>query len=123
MTDKPKRISKKIQAAIEAIVDGSADSVTSAAETAGLSREHLSRELSRPHIAEHLRPKVLRRLALASARAGDTKIKLLDSDNELVRDRAYAEELGRRARAYAREHFAIERFAADWDAVLREVTT
>jgi hypothetical protein len=38
--------------------------------------------------AEHFRSKVLRRLAVNAARAGDTKISLLDSPNEMVRDRA-----------------------------------
>jgi len=47
--------------------------------------------------------------------------RLVDVSRELVRDRGYAEQLGRNARAYAREHFAIERFAADWDAVFREI--
>jgi glycosyltransferase involved in cell wall biosynthesis len=65
-----------------------------------------------------------RHIAASGGGYVDTDVaRLVDVSRELVRDRAYAEELGRRARAYAREHFAIERFAADWDAVLREVTT
>ncbi|MGY3344684.1 MULTISPECIES: hypothetical protein [unclassified Bradyrhizobium] len=94
MTDKPKRITKKIKTAVDALVAGEAKTVTEAAAAAGITREHLSRELSRPHIAEHLRSKVLRRLAVAAARAGDTKVNLLDSSNELVRDRASSFILG-----------------------------
>lgn len=38
--------------------------------------------------------KVVRALALAAARAGSTKVELLDSDNEMVRDRASSFVLG-----------------------------
>ena len=41
---------------------------------------------------------------------------------ELTRNPALARQLGATARRRARERFGIERFAADWDAVLREVT-
>jgi glycosyltransferase involved in cell wall biosynthesis len=40
---------------------------------------------------------------------------------ELTRHPALARELGATARRRARERFGIERFAADWDATLREV--
>lgn len=86
--DKPKRISKRIKAAVDALVHGEAGSITEAAEKAGLSREHLSRELGRPHINEFLRGKVLRNLAINAAKAGATKVSLLDSPNEMVRVRA-----------------------------------
>jgi hypothetical protein len=53
----------------------------------------------------------------------DTELsRLIDFSRELIRDRGRAQELGRKARDYARERFAIGRFAADWDAVFREVT-
>jgi hypothetical protein len=94
VAEAPKRISKKIRAAIDAMVAGEAKTITEAAAVAGCSREHLSRELGKPHVNELLRGKVLRNLALASARAGDTKVKLLDSPNELVRDRASSFILG-----------------------------
>lgn len=91
---KEKSISKKVRAAIDAMVAGEVKTITDAATKAGISREHLSRELSRPHVTEHLRQRVVRSLALASARAGATKIELLDSKNELVRDRASSFVLG-----------------------------
>ena len=94
MSDKPKRISAKVRAAIEAMVAGTATTITDAADHAGLSREHLSRELSKPHITEHLRQKIKRSLAVAAARAGVTKLALLDSPNEMVRDRASSYVLG-----------------------------
>jgi hypothetical protein len=60
----------------------------------GSSREHLSRELSKPHITEHLRQKIKRSLVVGAARAGATKLALLDSPNEMVRDRASSYVLG-----------------------------
>jgi hypothetical protein len=94
MTDKPKRISVKVRNAIEALVAGSAKTITDAADHAGLSREHLSRELSKPHVTEHLRQKIKRSLVVGAARAGSTKLALLDSSNEMVRDRASSYVLG-----------------------------
>jgi hypothetical protein len=73
----PRRISKT---AIDLMVSGECKKITEAAEKVGLARESLSRALSKPHIAEHMRTKVVRSLAMASARAGATKIDLLDGD-------------------------------------------
>jgi hypothetical protein len=53
--DKPRRISTKVRTAIDAMVAGGVKTIADAARSAGLSREHLSRELSKPHIAEHIR--------------------------------------------------------------------
>jgi len=94
MTDKPMRISAKVRAAIDALVAGTVKTVTDAADHSGLSREHLSRELSKPHVTEHLRQKIKRSLAVGAARAGVTKLALLDSANEMVRDRASSYVLG-----------------------------
>ena len=82
------RISKKTRAAIDAMVNGQCKTVGEAAEKAGMARESLSRALSSPHVAEHLRQKVLRHLAIAAARAGYVKSELLDCDNSIARDRA-----------------------------------
>jgi hypothetical protein len=90
----PKRISKKVRAAIDAMVSGECKKITDAAAKVGLARESLSRALSTPHVAEHLRQKVLRHLAIAAARAGSTKVDLLDSSNEMARDRASTFVLG-----------------------------
>jgi hypothetical protein len=94
MTDKPKRISAKVRVAIDAMVAGTTKTITDAADHAGLSREHLSRELSKPHVTEHSRQKIKRSLAVGAARAGVTKLALLDSPNEMVRDRASSYVLG-----------------------------
>jgi hypothetical protein len=90
----PGRISRKVRAAIDAMVSGDCKNITAAAEKVGLARESLSRALNKPHIAEHLRQKVIRSLAMASARAGAVKQELLECDNAMVRDRASSFVLG-----------------------------
>jgi hypothetical protein len=89
-----KRISPKVRAAIDAMVTGECKNITEAGAKVSLARESLSRALSVPHIAEHLRQKVLRHLAIHAARAGATKVDLLDSSNEMARDRASTFVLG-----------------------------
>lgn len=89
-----KHISKKITTAIDLMVSGKCKKIVDAAEKAGLARESLSRALSKPHVAEHMRQKVMRSLAIAATRASATKVELLNSDNEMVRDRASSFVLG-----------------------------
>jgi hypothetical protein len=93
-SEKRKPVSRKVRAAVDAMVSGNAKTITAAAEAAGVSREHLSRELSKPHIAQFLQDKVSRSLALSSARAGAVKTELLDCENAMVRDRASSFVLG-----------------------------
>jgi hypothetical protein len=76
------------------MVSGECKKISEAAEAVGLARESLSRALSKPHVAELMRTKVLRSLAMAAARAGATKVDLLDSPNEMARDRARTFVLG-----------------------------
>jgi predicted nucleic acid-binding protein len=89
-----KRISKKVSRSIDLMVTGECKTIKEAAEKVGLARESLSRALSTPHIAEYLRTKVLRSLAMAAARAGAVKVDLLDSDNAIARERASSFVLG-----------------------------
>jgi hypothetical protein len=89
-----KRISKKVRTAIGYMVNGECKQISDAAAKAGLARETLSRSLSQPHVAEYLRQKVLRHLAIPAARAGAVKGELLDCSNEMVRDRASTFVLG-----------------------------
>lgn len=92
--DKPKPISAKIRKAIQILVAGEAKNITDAADKVGICREYLSRQLNRPHIHQHMRQKVERNLAIGAARAGATKLALLDSPNEMVKDRASSFILG-----------------------------
>ena len=91
---KPKPISRKVREAIAGMVAGETKTITAAAEKVGIAREYLSRQLSKPHIAEFLDQKVRRHLAMAATRAGATKVELLDCDNAMVRDRASSFVLG-----------------------------
>src|SRR5258705_3107988 len=59
-----KRISKRVNAAIDLLVSGECRKINEAAKKVGLARESLSRALSTPHIAAHLRMKVARSLAI-----------------------------------------------------------
>jgi hypothetical protein len=88
------RISKKVQTAMDALIAGDVKTIKEAAEKVGLHRESLSRSLSIPHVAAHLRQKVIRHLAIAAARASATKVDLLGSDSEIARDRASSFILG-----------------------------
>jgi hypothetical protein len=92
--DRPKRIPPRVREAIAAMVGGECKTVTAAAEKVGLSREYLSRQLSVPHITEFMQNKVRRRLNVAAARAGSTKIDLLDCDSLHVRNDASSYILG-----------------------------
>jgi hypothetical protein len=89
-----RRIAKKVQIGIEALLSGDCKTIKEAAERAGLARESLSRSLNIPHVTEYLRQRVIRHLAIAAARAGATKVDLLNSDSEIARDRASSFILG-----------------------------
>jgi|ERR1700680_1103912 hypothetical protein len=77
-------IQKAIRIAVEALTSGDAKSVTDAAEKAGISREYLSRRLSEPHVAEYLRQKAARVVAIAAGRASARLVQLIDSESEHV---------------------------------------
>src|SRR5205823_3288589 len=94
VTAPARRISKRVRRAIDLMVSGDCKKICDAAAKVGLARESLSRALSTPHVAEHLRQKVIRHLAIAAARAGYDKGELLDSDNAIARDRASSFILG-----------------------------
>ena len=76
------------------MVNGDCKQICEAAEKGGLARESLSRALSTPRVAEHLRLQTVCLLGIAAARAGATKVDLLDGDSEIVRDRASTFVLG-----------------------------
>jgi hypothetical protein len=74
----------KVRAAIEALVTGQVRTITAAAKKVGLSRERLSRAFSEPHIAEALRTRAAREVALSSGRAAARLHQLIDSGSERV---------------------------------------
>jgi|ERR1043166_3847896 hypothetical protein len=79
--------------------------ITDAAAASGASRD-AKQALSRPYVADLLRTNVLKSFAMAGAPAGAVKEELLDSDNELVRDRASALVLGLAGRPMSAQHTA-----------------
>lgn len=90
LAPKPKTrlVPKRIKDAIAAMVAGEVRTVTQAAEKVGCTREYLSRSLSRPDIAEYLRNKAGRTIAVAAARAAAVKVDLLDCESSHVRNDA-----------------------------------
>jgi hypothetical protein len=92
--NKALRITERVRRAVGLLVSGECKQITEAAAKVGLARESLGRALDKPHVAEFLRQKVLRHLATQAARAGAVKTELLESDNEMVRDRASTFVLG-----------------------------
>jgi hypothetical protein len=74
----------KVRAAIEALVTGQVKTIKAAAEKVGLTRERLSRAFSEPHIAEALRTRAAREVALSSGRAAARLNQLIDSSSQKV---------------------------------------
>jgi hypothetical protein len=73
-----------VRAAIEALVIGQVKTITAAAKKVGLTRERLSRAFSEPHIAEALRTRAAREVALSSGRAAARLTQLIDSTSQKV---------------------------------------
>jgi hypothetical protein len=87
-----KRISAKVRRAVDMMADRQATGgrmlIQDAAAAVGLCREHLGRELRKPHVQNFMVERVAHILAMAIPHAAQTKIDLLDSDNAVARDRA-----------------------------------
>jgi hypothetical protein len=94
LPDKPLPVTPKVRRAILLFVNGDCKQITEAAEKVGLARESLSKALDRPHVIAYLQQRTRKRLEILAARAGAVKGELLDSDNEMVRDRASSFVLG-----------------------------
>jgi hypothetical protein len=92
-SDPPKkRISAKVRRAVDMMADKQAKGgrmlIQDAAKKVGLSREHLGRELRKPHVQYFMVERIKHILAMAIPHAAQTKIDLLDSDNAVARDKA-----------------------------------
>jgi phage terminase small subunit len=94
LPDKPLPVTPKVRRAILLFVNGDCQTITQAAQRAGLARESLSKALDRPHVIAYLQQRTRKRLEILAARAGVVKGELLDSDSEIVRDRASSFVLG-----------------------------
>lgn len=76
------------------MIEGKAKNITEAAEQVGIARETLSRNMSRTDVAEQVRNRVVKALAMAAPRAAAVKAHLMESDNSIVRERASSFVLG-----------------------------
>lgn len=97
MTDLPERphrrpISKKIQQACDLLAAGK--NIREAAEQVGVARETLSRALNKQWVLDFLQKRAGRSIAIAVGKAAATKVSLLDSESDHVRDAAVSFVLG-----------------------------
>ena len=92
--NKALRITEKVRRAVHLLVSGECKQITEAAQKVGLARESLGKALDRPHVLAYLQQRTRKRLEILAGRAGAVKAELLESDNEMVRDRASTFVLG-----------------------------
>jgi hypothetical protein len=92
--DKPGRIGTKLRSAIALFVNGDCTKITDAAQRVGLARESLGKALDRPHVLAYLQQRTRKRLEILAGRAGAVKAELLESDNEMAREKASSFVLG-----------------------------
>lgn len=78
------RIPAKVRDACDLIADKQVTSIKEAAERVGLSREHLSRMLNRPHVQVFMARDARRTIAMAAQRASRRMVELLDAGSEHV---------------------------------------
>jgi hypothetical protein len=92
--DKPGRVGAKLRSAIALFVNGDCTKITDAAERVGLARESLGKALDRPHVLAYLQQRTRKRLEILAGRAGAVKGELLESDNDMAREKASSFVLG-----------------------------
>jgi hypothetical protein len=81
---KPKRIPRKVLNAIRLIDAGECKTIKAAAERVGLSREHLSISLGKPHVQVFLAQRSRQTISWLVLRAGARAGELLDAQSEHV---------------------------------------
>lgn len=78
------RVPKRIRHACELIADGEVKTIKAAAERVGMSREHLSRSLTKDHVQVFLKRAAAKTIAGASLRASRRMVELIDARSEHV---------------------------------------
>jgi hypothetical protein len=81
---KPKRVPKKIQRAITLIFTGKCRYAADAAKDVGLTPEHLSRMMRKPHVQVFIAQERARILSDGSMRAASRLVSLVDAESEHV---------------------------------------
>lgn len=105
------RISAKLEAALEAFVTSDM-TIAKAAETAGLSREHFSRSLRKPHVQERVVQMLRSQLVLHGAKAVESLSRNLNARSEYVQVMA-ASQLLDRAGFSSKNALGLHRQAGD----------
>lgn len=82
--DKTPRIPPKVKHACELLADGKVKTISAAAERVNLSREHLSKMLSRPHIRAFFARRAAENIDRAQLRASVRLVELIDAQSEHV---------------------------------------
>jgi hypothetical protein len=83
-TGKPKRVPRKVANAIRLIETGEVTTIKAAAERVGLSREHLSISLGKPHIQVFLAQRARQTIGAGVLRAAVRAVELIDASSEHV---------------------------------------
>jgi hypothetical protein len=81
---KPPRIPKRVRHACDLIASGECTTIKAAAERVKLSREHLSRMISKPHVQVFMQREARRTIALGVMRASHRVVELMDASSEHV---------------------------------------
>lgn len=77
-------IPRKVRHGCELIASGECKTVTAAAERCGLSREHLSKMMARPHIQAFVARKASENISRGVLRASSRLVELIDAESEHV---------------------------------------
>lgn len=83
-TARRQRISPRVRDACDLLASKQCKTITDAAAAVGLTREHLSRELSKPHVQVFLQREARRTITNAAMRASYRVVELLDASSEHV---------------------------------------
>lgn len=83
-TGKPKRVPRKVANAIRLIETGEVTTIKAAAERVGLSREHLSVSLGKPHIQAFITQRARQTIGAGALRAAVRHVELIDATSEHV---------------------------------------
>lgn len=78
------RIPKRIRHACELLASGECRTIKAAAERVGMTREHVSKMLGRPHVQAFLERDARRTIAMGRMRASNRVLELLDAASEHV---------------------------------------
>jgi hypothetical protein len=88
------RISTLVREACELLASDQCRTITDAAKTLKCSREHLSKQLSKPHVQDYLAQAAKREISSHIYRAARVKTALLNAESEKVRSEVASEIMG-----------------------------